>query len=117
MRGISGKTEAQVAGKDKVSDGRGIEPVAVGQWTWRQLRWARGLSLEVCANAIGSSVRGFLAKERGRACFTAHELQRLAALFDIEFDDMLRADGNAVAVGAPLGQVAPMLRSPRPTQR
>lgn len=82
--------------KNEASGEGAIAPVPAEQWTLRHLRWARGLSLELCANAVGLSVRDFLAKERGRARFTAKEVAGLAILLDVEAEEMLRVVGTGV---------------------
>lgn len=65
----------------------------------RQLRWSRGLRLELCADAIGVSIREFLAKERGRSSFTAQQVEQLASLLDVDGEAMRRVMSSD-AIGA-----------------
>ena len=50
----------------------------------REMRWARGRSMEQCARRLEISLTDFLAKERGRTCFTPEEFRTLLDYLDVD---------------------------------
>lgn len=50
----------------------------------RNLRWAKGLSAERCAQFMDIGLLEFVSKERGRQPFTAPEFAAVAILLDLD---------------------------------
>ena len=50
----------------------------------RNLRWAKGLSAEFCAQFMKIGLLEFVSKERGRQPFTAPEFAAVAQLLDLD---------------------------------
>ena len=56
----------------------------------REWRWARGRSMEQCAQRLAIPLVDFLAKERGKTGFTASELRTLLDFLDIDAKQLRR---------------------------